>query len=133
MLDNFYGTLTPENVHAVADLLRKHLGDKPYVFVTLNEGFSPASSIGLDARIERLEPEAATGGNAVIPTIAADGSYAFITVVDTYGVWTVSSNAYVSIDRFDGVHIKQTVGAGHTVYWKVLPVYRGRGLCNAHP
>lgn len=130
MHDHYHGPLTVETAPVIVELMMRVLGDRPYTFTVLNEGFEPSSSMGLKTQIERLAPEKATSKQAIIAvthTLAGGTPWAQIIVNDTYGVWGFSEHpeTFVSIDTgyFDhGIYVRQRVGAGHLVHWKVKPL-----------
>ena len=131
MHDHYYsGPLTVETAPVIVELMLRVLGDRPYTFTTLNEGFRPGSSIGLKTQIERLAPEKATSKQAIIAvthTRASGPPWAQIIVNDTYGVWGFSEHpeTFISIDGGSldrGIYVRQRVGAGHLVHWKVAPL-----------
>jgi hypothetical protein len=129
--NSYHGPFTVEAAPRVLALLQELIGDPatPYVFTCYNEGFSPESGIGLEGRVERVAPESALNGEAISLTIheRENGGppWAHIIVCDTYGVWSFSGeDAYVSISLHDGLYVRQRVGAGHLVHWKVKPLHR---------
>lgn len=78
----WFGFLTVENVDAVADRIRSLIGDRqPYVWVACNEGLGD------------YRPEVRTGQVAESIRAERRDGRASIIVVDTYGVWSIRSDA----------------------------------------
>lgn len=80
----WFGYLTLENLDAVADRIRRMIGDgQPYTWVAVNEGFDykpevRTSQIATNVEAYRLETNGKPHGD--------------ITVVDTYGIWSVHTD-----------------------------------------
>lgn len=134
--------LTAENVQAVAEHMRLTLAGG-YFWAEYNEGFP---SIGL--RVDRRELRPAAGEPSGVAWSLQDGR-SHITVVDSYGVWGMSSqlaeqppwgdtadtdsttkrkwSTSISWGRSASLHtlayhIEHLVPSGHLTRWTVLPI-----------
>lgn len=119
---NWYGNLTIDNIEQVVGLLRKLLAGKKYTFVSVNEyfGYKPEVRTG-----QEIEPQKATNKDAFSFWYDKDNApplYAGFNVVDTHGVWGLSTSAteqpYLRFE-WNKVAIEHKAPAGHKMFWVV--------------
>lgn len=103
--------LTIENASTVAAAIEQMLTGKSYTFYSENV-------IGMQSYSNQtLKPEDATSKKAVNLRVMDNSAY--ITVVDSYGVWSLSTDGETSIKVDDGIlHIWKGNG-GLPIYWRV--------------
>ena len=124
---NWRGNLTVDNIKDVVGLFRRLLDGEVYTFVSANEFFGFKPDVRTDQKVEHKK---ATNGNAfgVWFEDSDSPSCAGFNVVDTYGVWGLSTSAseqpYISFE-WNKVTIKHRAGAGHNLWW-VIAVQRER-------
>src|SRR5690348_15585774 len=86
---HWFGTLTADNLEAVAAVLREMLTGARYTFVSVNEWFGPVPRPDVRTS-QRLTPENNIHGEAIsVWKDDTTGQPRGIIVSDTYGVWSL--------------------------------------------
>lgn len=123
--NNWYGTLTIDNIQEVADAILEKLSGKTYAFVSAYEYRRYEPETRLNQRLHN-----GTNGSPLSVYYGENGDYAGFNFCDTYGVWGCSTNTnqknwdssynnpYIVFD-YDQITITQRTPAGKLAYWQI--------------
>lgn len=108
---NFHGRLTLENIGQFQTLLRAFLANQNYTFISTHSGLGTVPRVRVNQYLEgrsvipgtdKTPPSRQTypAGDAMnisdVTTSEKVPGWGMINVCDTYGVWSVTTDAYVS-------------------------------------
>jgi hypothetical protein len=94
MKENWFGTVTNNNIVDIAQEILKRLSGKSYTWVECYEyrRFVPETRI-------HQHLVSGTNGSPLSIWFSDDGSYSGANFCDTYGVWGISPDMYISFER----------------------------------
>ena len=111
--DNWYGTLSKENVEDVATRIERLLKGKKYTFVAVNEFFSYCPETRVHETLNHV-------------TVHRYDELGWVIVSDSYGVWsftynndTPRENPYIVIEYGNHMLITHHAPSGKRLYWEI--------------
>jgi hypothetical protein len=134
-----YGTLTVENCQDFYNALAALIENKLFTFIAVNESFGTRAEVkvnqylrgasvrpGTDKTYPSRETHPAGSAKNMSLTVEQDKKYCFITVCDSYGVFSISDGTYFEFHEADRYHPARVTldfkaGAGNNIQWTIYP------------
>ena len=113
MRDNWFGTVTNENIEEIANKIFDMLKGKTYTFVEVYEYMRYEPKTRTSQKLEN-----GTNGSPLSVWHSEDLTYSGANFCDTYGVWGISPNYYI-VFEYNSITIHLNTPAGKEAYWQI--------------